>query len=87
VVNAKPRPLYPLESDTVPIVQEAGWTSMPVWRGMEIVATPGFEPWTVQHAAIRHTDYAVLYVVLFLKSNVLVCNHTENFRIQVNQRW
>jgi hypothetical protein len=83
VVNAKPRPLYPLESDTLPIVQEAGWTSGPVWRGTENVAPPWFEPPTVQHAASRRTDYALLYVVPFLKSNVLICNHTEKFRIHV----
>lgn len=80
MVNVKPRPLYPLESDMVPFVQEAGWTSGPSWRGTENVAPPGFDPRTDQHSASCHTVCAILYVVLFLKSNVLVCNHTENFR-------
>ena len=80
MVNVKPRPLYPLQSDTLSIVQEAGWTLGPVWRCTKNVAAAGFEARTVQHAASRHTDYAILYVILFLNSNVLVCNHTENFR-------
>jgi hypothetical protein len=28
MVNSTPRPLYPRERDPVPIVQEAGWTSV-----------------------------------------------------------
>jgi hypothetical protein len=35
MVNATPRPLYPLERDPVPIVQEAGWAQGPVWTGAE----------------------------------------------------
>ena len=34
VVNATPRPLYPRERETVPIVKEAGW----VWTGAENLA-------------------------------------------------
>ena len=37
--------------DPVPIVQEAGWTSGPVWTGAENLATPGFDPRTVQPVA------------------------------------
>ena len=38
--------------DPVPIVQEAGWASGPVWRGAENLASPpGFDPRTVQPVA------------------------------------
>ena len=40
-VNATPRPLYPWERDPVSIVQEAGWASMPVWRGAGNLAFAG----------------------------------------------
>jgi hypothetical protein len=36
VANATPRLLYPLETDPVPITQDAPWASGPVWKGMEI---------------------------------------------------
>jgi hypothetical protein len=81
VVKAMSRPLYPRERDPVATVQESGWVSGPVWRGKEKVAQSGFESRTVQHAANHHTDYAILYAVLFLKSNLLACNRTGNFRI------
>ena len=35
MVNAIPRLLFLQESDLVPIVQEAGWASRPVWTGVE----------------------------------------------------
>ena len=31
MVNAKPRPLYPYQTDQVPEVLEAGWVPGPVW--------------------------------------------------------
>jgi hypothetical protein len=31
----------PLEKDWVPIVQEAGWTTGPVWTGAENLASAG----------------------------------------------
>ena len=34
-VNATLRPLYPRERDPVPIVQEVGWASVPVWTGAQ----------------------------------------------------
>ena len=50
VVNVTPRPPYSLETDPVPIVQEAGWALGPVWTGAEnLVSFPkGFDPHTVQ---------------------------------------
>ena len=31
LVSTTPRPLYPQERDTVPVVHEAGWAPGPVW--------------------------------------------------------
>ena len=43
-----PRPLFTPRKDSVPIVQEAGWTPGPVWTGAENLAPPpGFDPRTV----------------------------------------
>jgi hypothetical protein len=42
----------------VPIVQEAVWTPVPVWRGVENLATTGIRSRTVQPVASRCTDYA-----------------------------
>jgi len=33
VANAMPWPLYPQETEQVPILKEAGWTLGPVWTG------------------------------------------------------
>ena len=43
--------------DPVPIVQEAGWASEPVWTGAENLAPPGFDTRTVQPVGSRYTDY------------------------------
>jgi hypothetical protein len=43
MVNATPWPIYHREREAVPIVQETGWVSGPVWTGAEIVAPLGFE--------------------------------------------
>jgi len=43
--------------DPIPIVQEAGWASGPVWTGVENLAPPGFDPRTVQPVGSRYTDY------------------------------
>ena len=52
-----PAALPPVK-DPVPIVQEAGWATGPVWTGAENLAPPssGFDPWTVQHLESRYTD-------------------------------
>ena len=44
--------------DPVPIVQEAGWASGPVWTGAENLAPLGFDPRTVQPVGSRYTVYA-----------------------------
>jgi len=41
VVNAMPRPLYPLERDPVPIVWEAEWAPGTVWTGAENLPPSG----------------------------------------------
>jgi len=55
VVNAMPGHFTP-EKDPVPIVLEAGWSPGSVWTGVENVATPGFDPRTVQPVSNRYTD-------------------------------
>ena len=57
--------LYP-RKDPVPIVQEAGWAPRPVWAGAKNLATPGFDPRTVQPVASRYTDYATRHTLRFL---------------------
>ena len=52
-----PRQHFTSGKDPVPIVQEAGWASEPVWTGAENVAPPGFDPRTVQPVGSRYTDY------------------------------
>ena len=50
----------PPGKDPVPIVQEAGWASGPVWTGAENLAPPpGFDPRPVQSVASRYTDWAI----------------------------
>jgi hypothetical protein len=41
VVTATFRPLYPLERDTAPNVQGAGWAPGPVWKGAENLISTG----------------------------------------------
>jgi len=45
--------------DPVPIVQEAGWAPGSVWIGAENLATPGFDPPTVQPVGINLKDKQV----------------------------
>jgi hypothetical protein len=62
------RPLYHRETVSVPIVQEAGWTPGPAWRGAENLLTPsGFVPRTFQSVASRY-QY-VSYLSLFHCNN------------------
>lgn len=46
VFNGMVRPLFPQETATVPIIQEAGWTSGSVLTNEEngLLAPPRFEP-------------------------------------------
>ena len=50
----------PPGKEPVPIAQEAGWGSGPVWTDAENLAPPpGFDPRTVQPVASRYTDWAI----------------------------
>jgi hypothetical protein len=51
--------------DPVPIVQESGWASEPVWTGAKNLAPPGFNPRTVQPVGSCYTDYATQPTNLF----------------------
>jgi len=42
MVNDTPWPLYHLERDPVRIVQEAGWSTGPIYTGAENLALIGF---------------------------------------------
>jgi hypothetical protein len=42
--SAKPRPLYPRESDPEPTVQEDGWASEFVWTGAGYLASIEIRP-------------------------------------------
>jgi len=52
--------------DTVPIVQEAGWASGPVWTGAENLAPPGFDPRTVQPVGGRYIDYLQVFCFIYI---------------------
>ena len=64
-----PRPHVTPWKDPVPIVQEAGWASGPVWTGAKISSPQEFYPRTVQPVGGRYTDYttrptlSILYIV------------------------
>ena len=53
-----PRPFFTPGKDPVPMVQEAGWAPGPVWTA-ENLASPGFDPRTVQPVVSRYTDCAI----------------------------
>jgi hypothetical protein len=70
VVNAKTQPLYHLEKNPAPIVQEAGWALGLVWAGMKILPPPpDFESWTIQPIQSHYTDY----------TNVALFSWKENY--------
>jgi hypothetical protein len=48
VVTGTSRPLYPRDTDTVPIIQEAGWIPVPVWMDVENLAPTGIRSPTPQ---------------------------------------
>ena len=57
-VSVTPRQHLTPGKDQVPIVQEAGWASGPVWTDAENLVPPGFDPRTVQPVGSRYTDWA-----------------------------
>ena len=58
MVSVTPWPPFTPGKDPVAIVQDAGWAPGPFWTGAENLASPGFDPRTVQPVASRYTDYA-----------------------------
>jgi hypothetical protein len=59
VVNFKPQPFYLQETTLVPIEQDAGWAPYLIWRVLEkrkFLASPGFEPQTVQPVGSCYTN-------------------------------
>jgi hypothetical protein len=71
VVSITPRLPLPPRKYPVPIVQEAGWASEPVWIGAENLAPPEFDPRTFQPVASRYTDYVipapeVIYIYIYI---------------------
>ena len=48
--------LFTPGKDPVPVIQEAGWASGPVWMGVENLAPPGFDPRTVQPVTSCYTN-------------------------------
>jgi len=69
-----PRQHLTPRKDTVPIIQEAGWASGPVWRGAENLAPPGFDPWTIQPVGSCYTDFATRPT----DSLIVVCTICDN---------
>jgi hypothetical protein len=55
VIRATPRPFYPREGDQIPIVQEAGCASRPVWPGPKNSLQSRFEARTAHPFASRYT--------------------------------
>ena len=47
MVSSTPRPYFTPGKDSIPIVQEVGWTPGPVWTAEKLAPT-GFDPGTVQ---------------------------------------
>jgi hypothetical protein len=58
-VGGQRHPPAALPRDPVPVVQEAGWASGPVWTGVENLAPTGIRSPTVQPLASRYTDWAI----------------------------
>jgi hypothetical protein len=60
VVRNMPQPLYPLERDLVPIVQEAEWTTGLVWTGVKSLPIREFKPQTAQLIAGHYIACAIM---------------------------
>jgi hypothetical protein len=54
--NHAPAALHP-ERALLPIVQEAGWASGPVWTGAENLPSPEFELRTIYPVTSHYTDW------------------------------
>jgi hypothetical protein len=70
MITATPRPLYPQETEPVPIVLETGWASGPVWTGEKNLTSTRIRSRTVQPVASRYTDWAILTHKAYLCSSL-----------------
>jgi hypothetical protein len=70
--NTKPWPLSAGEGDLVPIVQNAGLVSGPVWTGVESLFLLGFEPQTVHPIASCFTSYTVSVTLHLCRVIILI---------------
>ena len=73
LVNATPRPFYPLERDTVPIIYKAGWVPVPVWAGAENFAPTGIRSGdrparTESLYRLRYADPQQRHLLVYLDS-------------------
>jgi hypothetical protein len=59
MVSNMPWPLYSLQRQQVPIVQDTGQASRLVWMCLENHALTGVKPQTVQCIASRYIDCAI----------------------------
>ena len=85
MVSVTPRPHLTSRKDPVPIVQEAGWVSGPVWTGAENLAATGIR--SPDRPARRQSLYRLRYeahrcVVLSAKSADIVLEHSEGLHRQ-----
>jgi len=68
-----PRPPFTLGKDPVPIVQEAGWASGPVWTGAENLAPTGIQsPHLPAHSQSLYSE-AYTYIILIMH---LICKNS-----------
>ena len=58
-ISVTPQPLFTPEKNPVPIVQEAGWASGPVWTGAENLAPTGIR--SPDHPVCSHSLYRLCY--------------------------
>jgi len=77
VVSSMPRPHFTPRKDPVPIVQEAGWATGPVWTGGD---PTGIRSRTVQPVVSHYTDWATGPIIIcicnyLIKRCVRPCNY------------
>jgi hypothetical protein len=64
-----PSCFYSMETDPVPIIQEAEWATGPVWTGAENLAPPlGFDLWTI-HPIVNSVLAVLSLLIHFLFDN------------------
>jgi len=83
VVSTEPWPLYGRERHLVPVLQEAGWVSEPVWMFRIILFLPSFELRTVHITCIDvlFSDILMTFpVALFMYRRVVGCVLKTNIK-------